>query len=135
MELKLDKRVFNVEQDLANAGGDASDVLSNVPSVDVDADGNVSLRGSGGVRILLDGRQSGLIGDGTADALKQIPSDLIDRIEVITNPSARYDAEGEVGIINIILKSIIIIPVYLFIVIKFSISEQINNLVSRFIKI
>lgn len=104
MELKLDKRVFNVEQDLANAGGDASDVLSNVPSVDVDADGNVSLRGSGGVRILLDGRQSGLIGDGTADALKQIPSDLIDRIEVITNPSARYDAEGEVGIINIILK-------------------------------
>jgi len=104
MELKLDKRVFNVEQDLANSGGDASDVLSNVPSVDVDADGNVSLRGSGGVRILLDGRQSGLIGDGTADALKQIPSDLIDRIEVISNPSARYDAEGEVGIINIILK-------------------------------
>lgn len=104
MELKLDKRVFNVEQDLANIGGDASDVLNNVPSVDVDADGNISLRGSGGVRILIDGRQSGLVADGTADALRQIPAELIDRVEVITNPSARYDAEGQVGIINIVLK-------------------------------
>ena len=104
MEFQLDKRVFNVEQDLANIGGDASDVLSNIPSVDVDAEGKISLRGSGGVRILINGRQSGLVGDNTADALKQIQSDLIEKVEVISNPSARYDAEGEVGIINIVLK-------------------------------
>jgi iron complex outermembrane recepter protein len=104
MELKLDKRVFNVGKDLANNGGSASEVLDNVPSVAVDVEGNVSLRGSEGVRILIDGQPSGLLGASTADALKLIPANVIERVEVITNPSARYDAEGEVGIINIVLK-------------------------------
>lgn len=104
MELHLDKRVFEVGKDLSNISGTASDILDNVPSVNVDVDGNVSLRGSGNVRILIDGRPSGLTGISTADALQQLQGNLVERIEVITNPSARYDAEGEVGIINIILK-------------------------------
>ncbi|MCB9298736.1 MAG: TonB-dependent receptor [Lewinellaceae bacterium] len=104
MQISLDKRVFNVGKDLANIGGSASDVLDNVPSVTVDAEGGVSLRGSSGVRILINGRPSGLVGVGDTDGLRQIPANLIDRIEVITNPSARYEAEGMAGIINIILK-------------------------------
>ena len=104
MQISLDKRVFNVGKDLANIGGSASDVLDNVPSVTVDAEGGVSLRGSAGVRILINGRPSGLVGVGDTDGLRQIPANLIDRIEVITNPSARYEAEGMAGIINIILK-------------------------------
>ncbi|MCB0585323.1 MAG: TonB-dependent receptor [Phaeodactylibacter sp.] len=104
MQISLDKRVFNVGKDLANIGGTASDVLDNVPSVTVDAEGGVSLRGSSGVRILINGRPSGLIGVGDTDGLRQIPANLIERIEVITNPSARYEAEGMAGIINIILK-------------------------------
>ncbi|HYG04029.1 MAG TPA: outer membrane beta-barrel family protein, partial [Chryseosolibacter sp.] len=104
MELYLDKRVFEVGKDLSNISGSASDILDNVPSVTVDVDGNVSLRGSSNVRILIDGRPSGLTGISTADALQQLQGNLIERIEVITNPSARFDAEGEVGIINIILK-------------------------------
>ena len=104
MELYLDKRVFQVGKDLSNISGSAAEILDNVPSVTVDVDGNISLRGSGNVRILIDGRPSGLTGISTADALNQLQGNLIERIEVITNPSARYDAEGEVGIINIILK-------------------------------
>ncbi|HYF67505.1 MAG TPA: TonB-dependent receptor [Ohtaekwangia sp.] len=104
MELYLDKRVFQVGKDLSNISGSASDILDNVPSVAVDVDGNISLRGSGNVRILIDGRPSGLTGISTADALRQIPGNLIESVEVITNPSARFDAEGEVGIINIVLK-------------------------------
>lgn len=104
MELYLDKRVFNVGKDLSNISGSASDILDNVPSVTVDVEGNVSLRGSENVRILIDGKPSGLTGISTADALQQIQADLIESVEVITNPSSRYDAEGEVGIINIILK-------------------------------
>jgi len=104
MEMKLDKRVFNVGQDLSNIGGSAESILDNLPSVTVDVDGNVSLRGSQNVRILINGRPSGLVGIDGASALKSIPSDLIESIEVITNPSARYDAEGNAGIINIILK-------------------------------
>ncbi len=104
MELKLDKRVFTVGQDLTNTGGNAAETLDNLPSVNVDVDGNVSLRGSGNVEILINGKPSGLVGMDPANALRQIPSDMIDRVEVITNPSARYQAEGEVGIINIILK-------------------------------
>ncbi|MCO6480967.1 MAG: TonB-dependent receptor [Phaeodactylibacter sp.] len=104
MQISLDKRVFNVGKDLANIGGTASDVLDNVPSVTVDAEGGVSLRGSSGVRILINGRPSGLVGVGDTDGLRQIPANLIERIEVITNPSARYEAEGMAGIINIILK-------------------------------
>lgn len=104
MELKLDKRVFNVGKDLSNQGANASEILDNVPSVTVDVEGNVSLRGSENVRILIDGKPSGLTGMSTADALRQLDGNMIDRIEIITNPSARYDAEGEAGIINIILK-------------------------------
>lgn len=104
MELQLDKRVFNVGKDLSNIGSNASDILNNMPSVTVDVDGNVALRGSQNVRILIDGKQSGMVGMNPADALRQIPGDLIESIEIITNPSSRYDAEGEVGILNIVMK-------------------------------
>jgi hypothetical protein len=104
MELHLDKRVFNVEKDMSNIGRNASDILNNVPSVTVDVEGNVSLRGSENVRILINGRPSGLTGISSTEALRQFQGDMIESIEVITNPSSRFDAEGEVGIINIILK-------------------------------
>jgi len=104
MEFKQDKRVFNVGQDLTNAGSNASDLLDNIPSVTVDVEGGVSLRGSQNVRILINGKPSGLIGSDPATALRQLQANMIERIEVITNPSARYDAEGEAGIINIVLK-------------------------------
>jgi outer membrane receptor protein involved in Fe transport len=104
MELKLDKRVFNVSKDLSNTATNASEVLENIPSVAVDVDGNVSLRGSENVRILIDGKPSGLIGISSTEVLRQMQGNMIEKIEIITNPSARYDAEGEVGIINIVLK-------------------------------
>ncbi len=104
MELSLDKRVFNVGKDLANAGGNASDILMNLPSVSVDPQGNVSLRGSSNVRILVDGKPSGLVSFKGSSGLRQLPANLIERVEVITNPSARYEAEGMAGVINIILK-------------------------------
>lgn len=101
-QFSLDKRVFNVGKDLANKGGTAADILDNVPSVTVDTEGEVSLRGSTGVRILVDGKPSSLAVDG--NALRQIPSSMIESVEVVTNPSARYEAEGMAGIINIVLK-------------------------------
>ena len=101
-QFALDKRVFNVGKDLANRGGTAADILDNGPSVTVDVEGDVSLRGSAGVRILIDGKPSGLATDG--NALRQIPAGMIESVEVITNPSARYEAEGMAGIINIVLK-------------------------------
>ncbi len=104
MELSLDKRIFNVGKDLANAGGTAADILSNVPSVAVDAEGNVSLRGSNSVRILIDGKPSGLVSFKGGSGLQQLQGSAIERVEVITNPSARYEAEGMGGIINIVLK-------------------------------
>lgn len=103
MEMKFDKRVFSVGQDITSIGGSASEVLDNLPSVTSDIDGNISLRGSGNVRLLINGKPTNSAGD-TGDELQSIPANLIDRVEVITNPSARYDAEGEAGIINIILK-------------------------------
>ncbi len=104
MELSLDKRVFTVGKDLANAGGSASDILGNIPSVSVDGEGNVRLRGSDNVRILIDGKPSGLVSFKGAGGLQQLPASLIERVEIITNPSARYEAEGNAGIINIVLK-------------------------------
>lgn len=104
MELKLDKRIFNVGKDLSNVGTNAAEILDNIPSVAVDIEGNISLRGSENVRVLIDGKPSTITGGSTADVLRQFQGSMIERIEVITNPSARYDAEGEVGIINIVLK-------------------------------
>ncbi len=103
-QFSLDKRVFNVGKDLANQGGSAQDILDNVPSVTVDIEGAVSLRGSEGVRILIDGKPSGLANQDNANGLRSIPANLISSVEVITNPSARYEAEGMAGIINIVLK-------------------------------
>ncbi|MDR6844595.1 TonB-dependent receptor domain-containing protein [Flavobacterium granuli] len=102
VEIKLDKKVYNVGQDMMVKGGTVSDVLDNVPSVSVDTEGNVSLRGSDNIRILIDGRPSYAVN--IAEALRQLPADAVDKVEIITNPSARYDAEGGSGIINIVLK-------------------------------
>lgn len=104
MVMKLDKRVFTVGKDLTSAGSTAADILNNVPSVNVDPEGNVSLRGSNSVRILVDGKPSAMLNSGDLDALRRMQGDIIESVEVITNPSARYEAEGEAGIINIILK-------------------------------
>jgi ferric enterobactin receptor len=104
MELTLDKRIFNVGQDLANRGGTATDILMNVPSVSVDPEGGVRLRGSDNVRILIDGKPSGLVSFKGGSGLQQLQASMIERVEVITNPSARYEAEGMAGIINIVLK-------------------------------
>lgn len=104
MELTLDKKVYNIGKDLSNLGGSASDLLGNLPSVEVDVEGNISLRGSENVQILIDGKPSGLIGLSGTGGLQQLQGNLIERVEIITNPSARYDAEGGAGIINIILK-------------------------------
>lgn len=97
----LDKKIYNVERDLVSTGGTASDVLRNVPSVNVDIDGKISLRGSENLTILIDGKPSSLGGGDKASLLQQLPAGSIDQIEIITNPSARYDAEGMAGIINI----------------------------------
>lgn len=102
VEIKLDKKVYNVGQDLMVKGGTVSDVLDNIPSVAVDTDGTISLRGNENVKILIDGRPTNAIS--INDALRMIPADAIDKVEVVTNPSARYDAEGGGGILNILLK-------------------------------
>jgi outer membrane receptor protein involved in Fe transport len=104
MQLSLDKKIFNVGKDLANAGGSASDILTNIPSVSVDPEGNVKLRGSDNVRILIDGKPSGLVSFKGGSGLQQLQASMVERVEIITNPSARYEAEGMAGIINIILK-------------------------------
>ena len=103
VEIRLDKRVYNVAKNNIAQGGTVSDVLENVPSVSIDIDGNIELRGNNNVRILVDGKPSGLIGLGGIDALTRLPAESIEKIEVITSPSARYQAEGTTGIINIIL--------------------------------
>jgi ferric enterobactin receptor len=104
MELALDKRVFNVGKDLAHAGGTAQDILLNIPAVTVEPDGAIKLRGSNSVRILIDGKPSGLVSFKGGAGLRQLQASMIERVEVITNPSARYEAEGQGGIINIVLK-------------------------------
>ena len=104
MELGLDRKVFNVADNIAAAGGSATDLLRNLPSVTVDLDGNVSLRGSGAVRFLVNGRPSGLTAGDPATFLASLSAASIERIEVITNPGAAYDPEGTAGMINIVLK-------------------------------
>lgn len=100
----LDKKIINVDKSVAAIGGSAVDVMQNVPSVTVDADGNVSLRGNSNITILVDGKPTGLAEISSSDLLQQIPATSIESIEIITNPSVRYDAEGTSGIINIVLK-------------------------------
>jgi outer membrane receptor protein involved in Fe transport len=104
IQLGLDKKSFNVDQSLVSQGGSATDLLTNVPSVQVDVDGNVSLRGSSNVKVLINGKPSALTGGDLADILQSIPASAIETIEVITNPSSKYDSEGDSGIINIVLK-------------------------------
>ena len=102
---KIDKMVFNAEKDLSSQSGVATDVLKKVPQVSVDVDGNVELAGSGGVRFLINGKPSTAFGSNITDVLQSIPASQIKSIEVITNPGAKYDAQGLGGIINIILKT------------------------------
>lgn len=104
MKLEIDKKVFDVSQDIASTGGSASDVLENIPSVEVDSEGNVSLRGSKSVTVWINGKAQGLTSDNRGDILQQLPGESIDHVEVITNPSSKYSAEGSAGIINIVLK-------------------------------
>lgn len=104
MEMGIDKKVFNVEQNITSSGGSAADVLQNIPSVAVDVDGAVSLRGKENVTILIDGKPATLLGGDETTALQSLPASSIDQVEVITNPSSKYDATGMTGIINIITK-------------------------------
>lgn len=101
---KIDRKVVSVDKDLVSAGGSAVDVLENVPSIEVDTEGNISLRGSQNLTILIDGRPSGLSTESTGALLEAIPAESIESIELITNPSAKYDPEGVSGILNVILK-------------------------------
>ena len=104
MRFELDRKIFSVDANVTAAGTSASELLESIPSVEVDQDGEVSLRGNSSVTIWINGKESGLTADNRAQILEQIPAETIDRIEVITNPSAKYSPEGTAGIINIVLK-------------------------------
>ncbi len=100
----LDKQVINVDKDLVSSSGSALDVMQNIPAIQVDIDGNISLRGNSNVTILVDGKPSGFSGLSSNDVLTQIPANSIQSVEVVTNPSSKYDPDGTAGIINIVLK-------------------------------
>lgn len=102
--LSADRKVYRLSKNIADAGGSVADALEEIPSVSVDIEGNVSLRGSENVRILIDGKPSSRIGMNAAEALQQLPAEMIEQVEVMTNPSAKYDAQGDAGIINLVLK-------------------------------
>jgi hypothetical protein len=104
VQIRLDKKIYNIGKDLTTSGATVSDALDNIPSVTVDVDGVIALRGNENVRILINGKPSAIAGFGSTDALRQLPAEAIERVEVITSPSARYDAEGTAGILNIILR-------------------------------
>src|SRR6056300_1333337 len=104
VEIRLDKRIYNVGKDITVRGGSVADVLDNVPSVSVDVEGNVALRGNQNVRILINGKPSGLVGLSGPQGLRSLPAESIEKVEVVTSPSARYEASGTAGILNIILK-------------------------------
>ena len=104
IEFRPDKKVFNISKNMTSQGGTLIDLLKEIPSVTVDQDNNVSLRGSEGVKIMIDGRPSGLDGSNRTAILEQLPASDVESIELITNPSAKYEAEGSSGIINIVLK-------------------------------
>jgi outer membrane receptor protein involved in Fe transport len=104
LKIGIDKKVYNVGEDLSVKGGSVNDALNNIPSIQVDNDGNVSLRGDANVTILIDGRPSNLTGGSSKSLLESIPASSIERVEVVTNPSAKYDPDGTSGIINVVLK-------------------------------
>ena len=104
VQIRMDKKIYTIGKDLTTSGATVSDALNNVPSVTVDLDGSIALRGNNNVRILINGKPSAIAGFGQTDALRQLPAEAIERVEVITAPSARYDAEGTAGILNIILR-------------------------------
>ncbi|MBU0696017.1 MAG: TonB-dependent receptor, partial [Bacteroidetes bacterium] len=104
IQLGIDRKIFNADQSLVSQGGSATDLLATVPSVQVDIDGNVSLRGTSNVKIMIDGKPSSFGGGDITALLQSLPASAIDKVELITNPSAKYDPEGQSGIINIVLK-------------------------------
>ena len=104
VQIRLDKKIYNIGKDLTTSGANVGEALNNIPSVTVDIEGAISLRGNENVRVLINGKPSAIAGFGSTDALRQLPADAIERVEVITSPSARYDAEGTAGILNIILR-------------------------------
>ena len=104
MRFEIDKKVFSVDQNIASAGGSATEILQNIPSVDVDNEGNISLRNSSNVEVWINGKPSGLTEENRAQILQQMPAESLESVEIMTNPSAKYNPEGTSGIINLVMK-------------------------------